>query len=211
MNRCNHNFPTISHIVNFLSLNEKDIIAIYVLGSHLWQTCTDESDIDLVIIVKDSKTTNKFINIHKNNIDALILHESHYTELIDLYTIHIMMTCWLPDRYYIKHPSKTSKIKKFNKDIFMKTLEELKDRDLKISNKHYIKKNIDQSKKVILHLIKYLLLAIQIKNNNRIDDYTCGEQYIELKDKIENIYTNYNFDFKEIESIVHDMYNSIVL
>ena len=204
MNHCNHQIPTLSMILDALSLSTDSVIAIYLYGSHLWGECHDRSDVDLIIVMKNNRHNQKLTNIHRNNIDATILSEDDYLANVDQMSMQFLITCWLPDYCVILRPP-YKKIS-INKKKFADELEKTIERDLRIAKKHHQKQNLDQSQKVIIHLIRYLLLARQIRQSNRIIDYSCGEEFMDLKMQIIDCYLdlNQNTDhrFSSIESMV---------
>mgnify|MGYP002385782305 CR=1 FL=1 len=47
------------HTLLNLGVNEEDVLNIYIVGSHLWQTAHHKSDYDLLIITQDSNPTKQ--------------------------------------------------------------------------------------------------------------------------------------------------------
>lgn len=202
---CNHTVPTIHHLSSLLSLNDKDIICAYLCGSHMWNTCTDKSDYDLIIVINNSK--NELVNVHKNNLEALVITENKFIEMLSVYNMQVLITCFLPYKFIIRENKKF--LKKINYGVLLKTLGETKERDLRIINKHMIKHDYTKAEKISLHQLKYLLLVQQIKEHNKIVDYSCGELFNDYKQQINDMFQKDDKNFNEIYEFINKIFKLV--
>jgi len=207
MNNCNHTIPTIQQITNLFQLQDKDIICAYLCGSHMWNSCNDKSDFDMIIVINNNK--NELLNMHKSNLEALIITENKFIEMLSTYYMQVLITCFLPNKFIIKENKKY--LKKINFNILTKTLNDTKERDLRIITKHIIKNDYTKAEKITLHQLRYLLLSLQIKQHNKIVDYSCGELFIDYKQQISEYFEQNNDDIIiKITELINEIFKQII-
>ena len=96
----NHKIPSTESIVQLFNIKASDICNLYIVGSHLWETCNKQSDWDAVIIVKHSDH-DKPLNVHKANVDGWILSTEQYVAAISDHLLSVTdFSC--TDRLYIQ-------------------------------------------------------------------------------------------------------------
>ena len=168
-----HECPELKQIIRTLDLHESDVLNAYIVGSHLWGTCHKHSDWDLVIVV-GKLASHKPLNLHKGQIEAFILSKSDYVEQIQDHSMQVLVTLWVPDVFILTEHMDPKVLFCFNKSALLKSLAHTKDRDLRVAEKHFRKSDSKLSKKVLLHCIRYLCLATQVKTMGCIQEYEAG-------------------------------------
>eukprot|EP00005_Dracoamoeba_jomungandri_P013895 CAMPEP_0174271638 /NCGR_PEP_ID=MMETSP0439-20130205/48546_1 /TAXON_ID=0 /ORGANISM="Stereomyxa ramosa, Strain Chinc5" /LENGTH=144 /DNA_ID=CAMNT_0015361763 /DNA_START=38 /DNA_END=469 /DNA_ORIENTATION=+ len=87
-----------------LKLNEKDVVAVYLLGSRLWGTASWESDWDFIVVHnkwKDKSTT------HSGNIDACVISKTAFIQRVQEDHHFLETMCmFLPTEYKWKEDLK---------------------------------------------------------------------------------------------------------
>lgn len=201
-----HDCPEISHITRTFALKDKEVLSIYIVGSHMWGSCHKTSDWDLVIVI-EKLSSPKPLNLHKSNLEAFILSKEQYSDLIKAHSMQVLLTLWLPPECVLRENFNPRSVFQFSKDSLIFSLEHSKDRDLRISEKHFRKSDAVQAKKVLLHCIRYLDLALQIKNGHKISDYTSANQHRE------EVYDNYDSEWtglmKSVQPIIDRLWTEI--
>ena len=89
-----HECPTLPRIFRALRLREVDVLNVYIVGSHMWGSCTGKSDWDFVIVAKQLDS-NKPINAHKGFIEAFILSKEQFIHFLRI----IPFKCFKPSGY----------------------------------------------------------------------------------------------------------------
>lgn len=174
-----HRFPNLMQIIHTFGLDEENVLCVYVCGSHLWGTCHKRSDWDLIVLVEKMQG-EKPVNTHKGQLEAFIVSKSDYTTMVRAHSMQVMMTLWLPRSFVLKEDFQLRTQFQFKQETLMVSLSGTKERDFRVAQKHFAKSNQAQGRKVLFHLICYLLLSKQIKQLGSIADYTCVRQYKDL-------------------------------
>jgi len=201
-----HLFPNVEFIQESLKLEKKNILNIYIVGSHLWSTCKSTSDFDLVVVV-DHLSSEKPINAHKGNIEAFILSIDQYIELMNSHLLQVLHTLWLPDEFKLVEQCNVINKFKYSQKHLLSALYHTKERDYRVSQKHFEKKNYNKAKKILLHLVRYLTLAVQINETGRINDYEAANCY---KDEILGFFLESWSELLEVvDPIVNDLLKCI--
>lgn len=63
-----------------------EVLNVYIVGSHMWETCSKSSDWDLIVVIKPVKVSssiNSSLNLHRGNIDILKLTVDKYIEQLE--------------------------------------------------------------------------------------------------------------------------------
>ena len=201
-----HGSPGLSSISAAFDLDSSSILNVYVVGSHLWGTCHKHSDWDLLIVL-DKLSTPKPLNLHKNNLEAFILSLEQYSELIQAHSMQVLITVWLPAHCVLKETINPRERFHLSRPALAASLQHSKERDLRVAEKHFHKKDSKQSKKVLLHCVRYLSLGAQIASHGSIGDYTSANEYRDL------ILGNYSSEWSDlmasIQHIIDQLQTSI--
>lgn len=129
----------------------------------MWGTCSNNSDWDLVVVVKQLKSPNPQ-SIHKGSIDAFILSKEQYNDQLEAHSMQVLLTLWLPEQCILQQMFDPKTVFKFSEMKLVTSLSASRERDLRIAEKHFSKGNPHQAKKVLVHCVRYLDLGIQMKN-----------------------------------------------
>eukprot|EP00731_Ephydatia_muelleri_P031699 Em0023g206a len=201
-----HRFPELVQIIRTFGLDEGNVLCVYVCGSHLLGTCHKRSDWDMVIIV-EKLSGDKPVNAHKGQLEAFIVSKSDYTAMLRAHSMQVMITLWLPRGFILKEEFQFRTQFRFEQEALMASLSSTKERDLRVAQKHFVKSNHVQGKKVVFHLVSYLLLSSQVKRLGSIADYTCVLQY---RDQImDDSVTSWDEFLLTVEPIVHQLWASL--
>lgn len=168
-----HDCPALKQITRTFEL--QDVLNVYIVGSHLWGTCHRHSDWDLVVVVRDA--SQKPLNVHKGLLEAFVVSESDYMELIDAHSMQVLVTLWLPPECVLQETFDPRALFHFNKSVLLKSLNHTRERDLRVAEKHFRKADSKQAKKVLTHCIRCLCLATQIRTTGHIQEYGTSTQH----------------------------------
>ena len=197
-----HPIPSTGHILRAFSLQDINVLNIYVVGSHLWETCRSSSDWDLVIVVKEISSA-KPLNHHKGNIEAFILSKEQYIEQINTQSLQLLLTVWLPKVLVIKELFNPRTAFQLSMESLVSALNQHRERDFRIARKHFIKEDRNKARKILLHCIRYIDLGIQIKSSGQITDYVSANQYREA------ILDDHSEDWCELLEVVGPIFDSL--
>ena len=183
-----HEYPTLDQICNTFGLELEEVLNVYVVGSHMWETCNSTSDWDIVVIVQHFKSP-KPQNTHKGNLEAFILSKEQYIAQLDAHSMQSLLTLWLPKHCILQQrfdPRVTHF--KFSEVKLASSLAASKDRDLRVAEKHFRKGNTNQAKKVLVNCIRYLDVGTQMKGVNGKGHINCSSAN-EYREQILNDYS----------------------
>ena len=176
-----HAIPSIGRMLASFDIQDQNVLNIYIVGSHMWETCHNSSDWDLVIVV-EKLSSPKPLNHHKGNLEAFILSKEQYVELLNTHSLQLLLTLWLPkmcvmrEKFNPRDPS----VFTFSKNSLVRALEHHRERDFKISRKHFLKDDRKTAKKILLHCVRYIDMGVQIKTCGQISSYVSANQYREV-------------------------------
>ena len=160
-----HRYPTLQSVYSVLGLSGESILNVYVVGSHLWQTCSKSSDWDLIVIIDPAKGAAKpSSNLHKGNMDILELSVDEYKERLKAHSMQVLLTLWLPECYILKTSFNPRAIFQLSKPQLIESLSSTKERDLRVAEKHFRKGSVSQAKKVIMHCTRLIDLGVQLQD-----------------------------------------------
>lgn len=208
-----HDCPSVGKVCKIFSLEMIDVLNMYVVGSHVWGTCTGSSDWDIVVIVQKGKSSPPTPqNVHKGYLDAFVLSEKDYKEQLDAHSMQVLLTLWLPDYCILKQSFDPRASFEFSEKKLVASLGATRDRDLAITEKHFCKKNIAQAKKVFVHCIRYLDIGVQIKMKaGQRGHITFGSS----NNFREQVLANYSQSWDEFivcfKPILEDLWSKIVI
>ena len=171
-----HECPDLLRVIRTLDLQDKDVLNVYIVGSHLWATCHKNSDWDLIVVV-EKLSSRKPLNVHKGNFEAFVLSRSDYVSLVQDHSMQVLISLWLPSVCVLRETFAAISVFHFDKSSLLKALEHSKERDVRIAEKHFNKSDSTQARKVLLHCIRYLNLGNQIKDTGMIRDYTAANEF----------------------------------
>ena len=113
-----HDCPDLKQIIRTFEL--QDILNVYIVGSHLWGTCHRHSDWDLVVVVRNA--SQKPLNVHKGLLEAFVVSESDYIELIQTHSMQVLVTLWLPKEFVLEENFDPRAVFHFDKSVLLKSL-----------------------------------------------------------------------------------------
>lgn len=149
---------------------------MYIVGSHMWGTCTKHSDWDLVIVTRQLDSL-KPLNAHKGNIEAFILSREDFIQFIRDHSMQVLLTLWLPRGCVLLERLDGRRWFQFDQTALVKSLEHSKERDLRIAEKHFQKGDRARAKKVLLHCLRYLELGAQVREGGRVVDHGAASTH----------------------------------
>lgn len=202
-----HRCPTLIQVGTAFGLKLEEILNVYIVGSHMWETCCKNSDWDLVIVLKH--LSDKPQNCHRGVLEALIISKDHYESLIDAHAMQALLTLWLPEPCVLQELFDPRTHFKLSKPKLASALKNSEDRDLRIADKHFAKGDYNQAKKVLMHCIRYLDMGVQCLNNsnNCSLDYTSANRF---RDCVLNNYsTKWEDLLMPVQSILDDLWSII--
>ena len=173
-----HVCPDLQQIIRTFELQDKNVLNVYIVGSHLWETCHKGSDWDLIVVV-EKLASPKPLNAHKGNFEAFIISKEDYTQLIREHSMQVLVTLWMPRELVLREKLTSRLLFSFDKATLLKSLDHSRERDLRIAEKHFRKADSKKANKVLLHCIRYLVLGTQVKKTGSIEDYTAASIYRE--------------------------------
>lgn len=197
-----HNIPSVGHILGAFSLQDSNVLNIYIVGSHLWETCRSSSDWDLVIVVNELLSV-KPLNHHKGNIEAFIISKKDYVEQINKHSFQLLLTVWLPRIFVVKELFDPRTVFCLSLESLISALSQHKERDFRIAQKHFLKDNRSKARKILIHCIRYVDLGVQVKTGGQITDYTSTNTYRE------EILDNHCKEWSELLATVSPIFDSL--
>lgn len=204
-----HECPSVSHICKTFSLELAEVLNVYVVGSHMWETCTSSSDWDIVIVVQQHTVASTPKNAHKGSLEAFILSEQQYLEQVGAHSMQILLTLWLPDCCILKQTVDPRTNFKFSEATLISSMAASRDRDLRVAEKHFRKRNTVQAKRVLVHCSRYLDVAVQLKVHRGCINFTSANRFRE------DILSNYNESWDEfiasVGCIVKDLWSKLAI
>lgn len=172
-------------IAKELGLDYSQILNVYPYGSVVYGNETKESDHDYIIVFKSALLPSgafrdNAISNSDYTIQAVCYSRTGFIDAINNYEIGALECLFLPEDKIIqkKWPFK---IQKFENKVMAKKVIQ------KISNSWFtarqacIDGETEYAKKGVFHALRILHFALQLKKNQRIDDYSCCN---ELKETI---------------------------
>lgn len=200
-----------SQICSSFSLKLVDVLNVYVVGSHMWETCTSSSDWDIVMVVQ-KHLAGMPKNVHKGSLEAFILSDEQYREQVDAHSMQVLLTLWLPDHCVLKQTFDPRTNFKFSEAKLASSMAASRDRDLRVAEKHFRKKNTMQAKRVLVHCVRYLDVAVQLKvhsGQRGCITFTSANSFRE------EILANYGESWDElmvsVGCIIEDLWSKIIL
>ena len=172
-----------------LSSVERDYRSACPLAFKTWQ---------LIVQVRGSPGNQR------GNLEAFILSLEDYSAFISQHSMQVLITLWLPNDFVLRQKYDPKKAFSFDKQALVKSLEHTRERDLRVAEKHFIKHDASASKKVLIHFVRYLELAVQISKEGKITCYTSAN------DCRNTILENYSSEWRELLTEVQPLMVSLL-
>lgn len=179
-------------ILDELGITE-EILNIYPYGSRVYGTATIESDSDFVIVTKSGMLKSggfkqNAISNKDRSIQGILYSRSGFIDAINNYEITALECLSLPDDVIVKK-TWNFKIQKWEDKAFVKSIITKMSASW-FSADNYAKDDWpDLAKKGIYHAIRVLMFAQQLKESQRITDFTVANEFKESLKLIENFDT----------------------
>jgi predicted nucleotidyltransferase len=176
---------SLEKVCSTLDIPVSDVLHAFVLGSRLWGTSNEDSDYDTYIVIKNTSawasrlsSQKSFASIHSANIDAIVMLESNYTDRIRESGVFDLVTIWLPVDFVLK----TVGLLQWKPDLqaLFASCDKVLKRDLLMAQKHAENGKYDKAKKVITHTTRMIMMATQIVQHGKVQDWKCANDLFEL-------------------------------
>lgn len=182
------------------SINVDDFSCIYVYGSHLYNTNTQESDIDLICVFKDN------IFYESKNTNIHFLTKSEFQFYLDKHDIKALECFFIPDEFKYKEEIKFNFI--LDKWLLRKSISEIINNSW-VKGKKKLTVLAERSPenefigiKSIFHVFRILSFAIQIVTDGKITSYSSMSYVLsDLK------YMNQRANYEELWNLIFAKYN----
>jgi hypothetical protein len=164
-------------ICNKLDIDYTKVLNIYPYGSVIYLTNTEKSDDDFIIVFKSALLpSGSFKDNSKSSIDRKIQGTCYsrggFIDAINNYQISALECIFLPAEKIIQNKF-PFKLQKFNQKEFAKKIITTASSSWYNATLAYKDENIEHSKKNVYHALRILDFGIQIKNNQKIVDYSA--------------------------------------
>lgn len=194
----------------YIDKNDAQILNIYVHGSRVYGTNTEQSDYDYIVVVEDS--IYKQDSIHYNNEDYNIFSKSQWDNLAQDNDCDFIECIYLPSNLKIKE----TYIPEYNiqKELIRKNFSAKASNSwVKCKKKLTVEKDYAPyiGKKSLWHSLRLLDFGIQILSHGSIIDYTSMNSYytdimnastndwLYFKEKYQPIYNSYKSKFRSFD------------
>lgn len=166
-----------------LRLNPDDVLNVYLMGSRLWGTASDESDYDFVIVMKDTyNVSNGEILISVEGVDAYVCNLVTFDEgLVDHILIHLVALCvptifvWLQRHHFSFSFSEHFSLAQLRDTVSSEGLRTWR----KAKKKFKDELKPDHSRKLIIHCLRELLLGIELASTRTILHFGAANHLFE--------------------------------
>ena len=207
-------------ILNTLNIDKSLILGMYLVGSNLWGTARKDSDLDVIIVIKNNnvKKGNKYISgkdtetsIHNSNVDAWIISENKFAEAIENHRMYELMCLYVPEKNKLINYSYPNNKFTINPKILYEQTLTVYTRDWEKANKQGGKNNLKRAEKILLHCTRNLFLTLQLLCNGKIETFDETNKYIrQVWEPIPNNYQAIQLKFQTIHDELMSQINKIV-
>lgn len=167
---CNekYNFKNmnIATILEKIPFDKNLILNVYYYGSHLWGYASTDSDVDLIVVIKNRTKNSNFKQcLHVDKFDMQIYDEDEFTQALSTCKFFPLLT-----QFYSKCKLQEKRIFKLDKKMvnLKKSISDEINRDIFFADKLYKKKQIEKATKTLRHSIRMANIAVQIMKNEEI-------------------------------------------
>ena len=207
-------------ILNTLNIDKSFILGMYLVGSNLWGTARKDSDLDVIIVIKNNnvKKGNKYISgkdtetsIHNSNVDAWIISENKFAEAIENHRMYELMCLYVPEKNKLINYSYPNNKFIINPKILYEQTLTVYTRDWEKANKQGGKNNLKRAEKILLHCTRNLFLTLQLLCNGKIETFDETNKYVrQVWEPIPNNYQAIQLKFQTIHYELMSQINKIV-
>ena len=193
---------------------------MYLVGSNLWGTARKDSDLDVIIVIKNNnvKKGNKYISgkdtetsIHNSNVDAWIISENKFAEAIENHRMYELMCLYVPEKNKLINYSYPNNKFTINPKILYEQTLPVYTRDWEKANKQGGKNNLKRAEKILLHCTRNLFLTLQLLCNGKIETFDETNKYVrQVWEPIPNSYQAIQLKFQTIHDELMSQINKIV-
>lgn len=199
-------------ILDSFGFENENVLNVYPYGSRIYQTHTDKSDYDFVVILKKLETDSDRMDAKDQPISITTYLPESFREKVQEHKIAALECIFLPEELKLK--STVSFPFTLNKSKLRESISEKCSKDWNqakkrfsdsqgwnpITNQPYFKK-IYEGKKSLFHCFRMLDFATQIIHNNKIVNFSsCNLLWEEL-------YTDPSEDWDHYKEKYHQSYN----
>ena len=207
-------------ILNTLNIDKSLILGMYLVGSNLWGTARKDSDLDVIIVIKNNnvKKGNKYISgkdtetsIHNSNVDAWIISENKFAEAIENHRMYELMCLYAPEKNKLINYSYPNNKFTINPKILYEQTLTVYTRDWEKANKQGGKNNLKRAEKILLHCTRNLFLTLQLLCNGKIETFDETNKYVrQVWEPIPSNYQAIQLKFQTIHDELMSQINKIV-
>ena len=207
-------------ILNTLNIDKSLILGMYLVGSNLWGTARKDSDLDVIIVIKNNnvKKGNKYISgkdtetsIHNSNVDAWIISENKFAEAIENHRMYELMCLYVPEKNKLINYSYPNNKFTINPKILYEQTLTVYTRDWEKANKQGGNNNLKRAEKILLHCTRNLFLTLQLLCNGKIETFDETNKYVrQVWEPIPNNYQAIQLKFQTIHDELMSQINKIV-
>ena len=174
-------------------INDNTVLNIYMHGSRVYGTHTEQSDYDYIVVMEDDSVLVDVLS--DENCDFNFYRKSEWIEMCKENDIDFCECYFLPDEFKVKEtfvPDFKVNVEKL-RSSFSKTAS---NSFVKCKKKLTVEKDFVPyvGKKSLWHSLRILMFGIQILADGKIVDYSCANRF--YKDIVENDCDDWQY-FKE--------------
>jgi len=172
---------TAEKICEELHLDHSKIVNIYPYGSRIYLTNDEYSDSDYVIVYKSSflpsgAFRDNAISSYDREIQGVCYSRSGFIDAINNYEITALECIFLPEDKIIQKKMNFN-ITKFNENEFIKKIITKASSSWHLSHLTFKDYNIEAAQKNIFHTFRILDFGKQIKENQKIINYSSSNNF----------------------------------
>ena len=162
----------ISDIINHSGLHPKRVHNIYIFGSRVYKTNTDNSDWDIIIVANNSVEATELCGLKKGIYNIHVYTPNKFQEDLDWHRINNLECIFAPE---------WAKLKEDRKWELKFDIAKLRHATCHISSNSWVKakKKLEQDDyyigvKSLFHSLRIPMFATQVATSGRITDFSCA-------------------------------------
>jgi len=186
------------NILENMNISYENVLGLYTIGSNLYDSTDEYSDLDYVIIVKDNIQSKQ---IESETLDLHIYNESYYKELISNCD-DIALSCYFQDYPIMKYEYKTE----INFRKLRESLSRKSSNSYVKAKKKLLQNDFRLAYKSMFHSFRLIEFGINIINKSKGVSTSVFYSYYDIT-YFENIFSRY--DWEEIHKLLKPEYNSL--
>jgi hypothetical protein len=179
-----------------LQISISDISGLYIVGSRMWGNFKITSDYDCLVILKSNlhlKSTTTTVQIRQHSVDLVCIELEHFLERVHLCRLPEIYCLLCPKSCIIKPILEISLPKTFDRKIVWESAEVEWIRDWSRAEKLIIRGDILSGKKIIAHMIRILLLFVEIAKTSDVTTIDV-QSFNDIVYELQNVHEK-NWDF----------------